>query len=182
MRFKAEKAISKVLKAALAFSLAEFKIIGDISPDQKQIILSFINSAQDFKLADKYVEGAEWNYTNEHGISQRLNMQNFGPYRRKLITEDDITKTTFMELHQSVIKIVSEEIGEEYKDQEYEDYLDVVEKYLSSIDTIGLKYYRLTPPDNKIALLHPFTLYSYLCFFCIDQKSKNLRVLQVDDS
>ncbi|NMC58095.1 MAG: hypothetical protein GYA51_01670 [Candidatus Methanofastidiosa archaeon] len=171
----------KVLKTAIAFSVSEFKIINEGELDQKQIIVSFIKSAQDFKLADKYTNGIEWNYTDEKGITKQLKMKNFGPYSRDLITTDDLRTINYEELLQRVITLVTDEIGDNYKDSEYNEYLVTIEKCLSQFIDIEYKNYQLTPPESKTALLSPFTLEFYLCFFCVNLKSKSLNIIQVDD-
>ena len=183
MKYKEKNSIVKVLfQGWIALSKTSFKIIGDSIIDDKKLIHEFINSPIDFLLANKYVNGIDWNHTDKDGISNKFKVFNFGPYSLNKLSIDDYKEIPFNSFHQKVFELISD-VGEENKSKvEYHHFSTEVEKLLKPLNKKDNFFYILAPSSEKEAEFHPYSLDYYLCIFSINKIKNILTVIQVDDS
>lgn len=181
MKFKEKsKQYSVLFKGAIAFSVLEFSILGNLDDDDKKIIDVFIKIREDFEFARKYVGGYSCEHTDEHGQRKKFKNYDFGPYPIDLLELNDYKAISIDNLENKILQMLTEYRNEE-QEVAYFNFLDIVKGAFKGIKSNSTASYQLLPPKCKYNDLSSFQLSSYLCGFSINRTAKILTVIQIDD-
>ena len=180
MIFKEKSKQSYVLsQGAIAFSVIDFEIIGNLHQDGRNIVHDFINLPEDFEFARKYVGGYVCDHTNEFGERKVTKVYDFGPYPIELLESEDYKKILLEEFENQTVEMLSSyNINKEI---EFIEFINNVKSAFKEVKINSHDFYQLLPDDWKYDDLSSFQLSSYLCGFSINRIDKVFTVFQIDD-
>ena len=170
-----------IFEGWLTFTAVSFEYEENIEIESKKIIHEFINSSQDFEIADKVAEGISINLLNEKGIQENIKSFNFGPYRRNEIKTEDYNLLNQEVFIKKIVGIISNCNEEKKNQKEYKDFISLLFETLESKNNEKNEFYFLNPDKRIVSDNTVFSLEYYFCGFVLDRNDNTLTVIQLDD-